>query len=94
MRPDRLWAVLLVNRDSDKAREVKIEFECEEAGCEGSKVGYSQSELDFYQYSRNQYQLGADFHPVKDLPPEHQRLKTDAATTFNLPAYSLTIVRG
>jgi hypothetical protein len=92
MRPDRLWSVLLVNRDPDHAREVKIEFDCPE--CNESKAGYSHGEVDVYQYSRNQYQLGDDFVPRKDLPPEHQRLKLEAGTTFNLPAYSLTVVRG
>jgi hypothetical protein len=91
-RPDRLWAVLLINKDPDNAREVKIEFECEDPGCADLKVGYSSGEVDFYQYSRNEYQLGADFRVLRDLPPEHQRLKV--GTTFNLPAYSLSIVRG
>jgi hypothetical protein len=91
-RPDRLWAVLLINKDPDNAREVKIEFECEAPGCADLKVGYSSGEVDFYQYSRNEYQLGADFRVLRDLPPEHQRLRV--GTTFNLPAYSLSIVRG
>ncbi|HEX3185983.1 MAG TPA: discoidin domain-containing protein [Pyrinomonadaceae bacterium] len=93
-RPDRLWSVLLINRDADKSREVKIEFECEEPGCKDSNLGYSHSEVDVYQYSRTQYQLGANYLPLRDLPPEHQRLKANAGTTFNLPAYSLTVVRG
>jgi hypothetical protein len=93
-RPDRLWALLLINRDPDNAREVKIEFKCEDPGCEDSKVGYSDGDVDVYQYSRNQYQLGADFLPLRDLPPEHQRLKLGASTTFNIPAYSLSVVRG
>ena len=94
MRPDRLWAVLLINRDPDNAREVKVEFECEEPGCKDLKVGYSNGEVDVYQYSRNEYQLGHDYLPSKDLPPEHRRLKVGASTTFNLPAYSLSVVRG
>jgi hypothetical protein len=94
MRPDRSWAVMLINRDSDKARDVKIEFECEEPDCKDATVGYSNNEVDVYQYSRNQYQLGADSIPSRDLPPEHERLKVNAGTTFNLPAYSLTVVRG
>src|SRR2546421_11424136 len=68
LRPDRLWAVLLINKDPDNRREVKIEFENEE-------LRNSHGEVDLYQYSRKQYQLGADFRPIRDLPPEHQRLK-------------------
>jgi hypothetical protein len=94
MRPDRLWAVLLVNKDPDNAREVKIEFECEQPECEDLKVGYSHGEVDFYQYSRNEYQLGSDFRVVRDRPPAHQRLRVDSSTTFEIPAYSLSIVRG
>jgi hypothetical protein len=94
MRPDRLWSVLLINKDPYNAREVKIEFECEEPGCEDLKVGYSHGEVDFYQYSRNEYQLGSDFRVVRDRPPVHQRLKVGSSTTFNIPAYSLSVVRG
>ena len=94
LRPDGLWSVLLINRDPDNARQVKIEFECAAPGCEDRKVGYSHGEVDVYQYSRDDYQLGANSIPIKDLPPEHQRLKFGADTTFNIPAYSLTVVRG
>jgi len=93
-RPDGLWAVLLINKDPENAREVKIEFECEEPGCEDLKVGYSRGEVDFYQYSRNEYQLGADFRVVRDQPPVHERLKAGSSTTFQIPAYSLSVVRG
>ena len=94
MRPDGLWALLLINKDPDNARDVKIEFECEKPECKDLKVGYSHGELDVYQYSQKQYQLGDDFLPRKDLPPEHQRLKLDTSTTLKIPAYSLTVVRG
>jgi hypothetical protein len=94
MRPDGLWAVLLVNKDPESAREVKIEFECEEPGCKDVRVGYSHDEVDLYQYSRDQYQLGADYRVVRDKPPVHQRLKLGSSTTLKLPAYSLSIVRG
>ncbi|HEX6715802.1 MAG TPA: discoidin domain-containing protein [Pyrinomonadaceae bacterium] len=87
LRPDHLWAVLLINKDPDNARDVKIEFD-------GLEPGYLHGEVDLYQYSRNQYQLGADFHPVRDDPPDHQRLKLTGTNTFNLPPYSLTIIRG
>lgn len=93
-RPDGLWALLLVNKDPDNARDVRIEFECEEQGCEDSRVGYSLDEVDFYQYSRSEYQLGPDFRVVRDTPPVHQRLRVDSSTTFAIPAYSLTVVRG
>jgi F5/8 type C domain len=94
VRPDRLWAVLLINRDPDNAREIKIQFECEDPGCENLKVGYLSGEVDVYQYGRDEYQLGADFRVVRDRPPEHQRLKFDDGTTFKIPAYSLSVVRG
>ena len=58
------------------------------------KVGYLRGEVDVYQYGRDEYQLGADFRAVRDRPPEHQRLKFDDSTTFKIPAYSLSVVRG
>ena len=94
MRPDGLWAVLLINKDPDNAREVRIEFECEEPGCEDAKVGYSHGEVDLYQYSRNEYQLGSDFRVMRDRPPVHQRVKVGSNTTLKIPAYSLSVVRG
>lgn len=94
MRPDRLWALLLINKDPDNAREVKIEFECEGHRCEDLPVGYSHNEVDFYQYSRNEYQLGADFRVIRDKPPVHQRLKVGSSTIFKIPSYSLSVVRG
>jgi F5/8 type C domain len=94
LRPDGLWAVLLVNKDPDNAREVRIEFESKELRRKGLEVGYSHSEVDVYQYSSNQYQLGADFRPVRDGSPEHQLLKLGGSATFKLPPYSLTVVRG
>ncbi|HZI49578.1 MAG TPA: hypothetical protein VFD75_17405, partial [Pyrinomonadaceae bacterium] len=92
--PDRLWAVLLINKDPDNAREVKIEFACEERDCEDLKVGYLHGEVDFYNYSSNDYQLGTRFRVVRDRSPEHQRLKFSDSTTFKIPAYSLSVVRG
>jgi hypothetical protein len=94
MRPDGLWALLLINKDPDNARDVKIEFECEALGCKDLNAGYSRGEVDVYQYSCSHYQLGEDFLPRRDLPPEHQRLKFDASTPVKIPAYSLTVVRG
>ncbi|HYK19391.1 MAG TPA: hypothetical protein VEV42_01565, partial [Pyrinomonadaceae bacterium] len=94
LRPDHKWAVLLVNKDPANARDVRIEFDSEELQREDLKAGYSHGEVDVYQYSRNEYQLRVDFIPIRDNPPEHQRLKFSDSTTFNLPAYSLTIVRG
>ena len=94
LRPDGLWAVLLINKDPDNAHKVKIEFESKELPGKGLEIGYAHGEVDVYQYSGNQYQLGADFRPSRDWPPEHQRLKFGGTTTFNLPPYSLTVVRG
>ena len=94
MRPDGLWAVLLINKVPDNVRDVRIEFECEGRGCEGLKLAYSQGEVDLYQYSRNEYELGSDFRVVRDSPPVHQRLKVGSRTTFEVPGYSLSVVRG
>src|SRR5262249_5715424 len=57
-RPDRFWAVLLINKDPDRDREVRIDFECDDPGCKDLPAGYSHGEVDVYQYSRKQYQLG------------------------------------
>jgi hypothetical protein len=93
LRPDKLWSVLLVNKNPTEASEVKIEFgDQRELDC--SRVGAFCGEVDVYQYSRKQYELSADYKPIKDLPPEHRRQNLANTPTLSLPPYSLTILRG
>jgi hypothetical protein len=53
--------------------------------------------IDLYQYSRKQYELSADKqkpYPIKDKPPKHRTLQGSTALVVQLPAYSITVIRG
>lgn len=81
-RPDRQWALLLVNRDGDKAHAVTLK-------------GPMRGRVEVWQYSPAQYAWLADKeqgHPSKDDPPVESTAR--AGDVFTLPAFSLTVIRG
>ena len=91
LRPDGLWSVLLINKDPLQSRVVQLRFRSENDDSESAFTG----RVDLYQYSPKQFQINNDAHnprPVIDLPPEHKIL--DGKQEVELPAYSITIVRG
>jgi hypothetical protein len=51
--------------------------------------------VDEIQFSRDQYEWhddGPNGHPVRSLPPA--RLTREASSFYELPPYSLTVLRG
>jgi hypothetical protein len=92
LRPDRLWSVMLINKDPDNIRKVTIQFRDENTGSSSQFKG----PVDVYQYSRKQYELNADKehpYPIRSEPPVHT-VVGGSGNFFELPAYSLTIIRG
>jgi hypothetical protein len=92
-RPDGQWSVLMINKDPQRAYDVQIRFQGEAKG----SVSSVQAPLDVYQYSPAQYQLGDDKknpHPTKAEPPLHRIVGVNEFRSIQLPAYSLTVVRG
>jgi hypothetical protein len=90
-RPDGLWSLLLINKDPERAYKVQVKFRNERRGSTSAFRG----SLDVYQYSPAQYALNDDPinpFPVKADPPAHSVL--GAGALIDLPAYSLTVVRG
>jgi hypothetical protein len=91
-RPDGLWSLLVINKDSKCAYRMNLEFYNVLTG----KTIPVQSALDLYRFSGEQYQLSADEsdpYPIKSLPPTHERLEKNKLTTISLPSYSLTVIR-
>lgn len=84
LRPDDRWSILLVNKHTEGAEDVEIKI----------ADSHFAGEVEVYQYSRKQYRLGPANVPVLDLPPEHRVVQGAEGTTFNLPPYSLTVLRG
>jgi hypothetical protein len=92
-RPDGLWSLLLINKDPDRAYRVQVRFETQGRRSPSAFT----SALDIYQYSPAQYALNDDKDdpfPVKADSPVHLILQDDPAKVVELPAYSITVVRG
>ena len=88
-RPDGLWSVMLINKDPNQAHEVKIVFR------NTSATKTFAGPMEVLQFSPQQYQLSSDREnpvPLKSDPPA--RFTVEQAAPLNLPAYSLTVIRG
>jgi hypothetical protein len=90
-RPDKQWALLAINKNPKRSAQLKVEFNLLGAKEPLSYVG----QVDVIQFSPAQYSWrsdGPNGHPIRSLPPAHST--HEASTFYDLPPYSLTIVRG
>jgi hypothetical protein len=93
-RPDGLWSLLLINRDTKRSFQTSVVFR--KATSDSSAfVG----RIDIFQYSSKQYLLGGPAnnpYPVRADEPEHRVVQSprETPTQISLPPYSLTVVRG
>lgn len=88
-RPDGTWSVMLVNKDPDRAHDVRVLF-----NQQGAAKSF-ESAMQIVQFSAEQYQLNSDPdnpRPNRSNPPVHFSLPR--SSSISLPAYSLTVVRG
>ncbi|HUC30499.1 MAG TPA: hypothetical protein VMR80_12965, partial [Candidatus Acidoferrum sp.] len=92
-RPDGQWSIMLINKDHDHPHEVRVEFHDEESKCISSFAG----PLAMITFGKQQYQ----WHPARksghadpDGPPVNSKITAQPAMRYNLPAASLTILRG
>jgi hypothetical protein len=88
--PDGRWAVMLVNRDPDRAHAIDLSTHGADAG-----AFFAHGRLSIVQYSPAQYRWldkGEDSHPARDAPPARFSVKADAP--IRVPPMSLTVVRG
>jgi hypothetical protein len=89
-RPDKQWALLVINKDPKRAARLEVQFKI--AGAKQPVTFAGQVEL--IRFSRQQYVWHADSsngHPTRCLPPAHF---TQEASSYELPPYSLTVIRG
>jgi hypothetical protein len=92
-RPDRLWAVLLVNKDPVKALTVTLRF----VGSGPGAVTLMEGPRDLYQFSDAQYRWHADGEkgrPALSLPARHSAKLSGSPSGVRLPPWSLTVIRG
>ena len=92
-RPDGQWSLMLVNKDHDHAHEVKVVFHDAEANGDAFFLG----KVTMITFGKAQYQ----WHPNRkkgyaepDGPAVTSELVGGENTKYNLPAASLTVLRG
>ncbi len=92
-RPDGQWSLMLINKDHDRAHQVHIAFHDADGKRDASFVG----PVAMITFGREQYQWHPDRkngHADPDGPAATSKMTGDEHTQYNLPAASLTILRG
>lgn len=92
-RPDRQWAVMLINKDYDHPHQVRIVFHDQATQEEGAFAG----KVTTITFGKAQYQWHAGRkkgYADPDRPPLTASFNAGANTLYNLPAASLTVLRG
>ena len=90
-RPDKQWALLAINKHPKHAAQLNVQFNIPAAQQPVRFVG----QVEVIQFSRQQYAWhddGPDGHPIRSLPPA--RFTREGSSTYKLPPYSLTVLRG
>jgi hypothetical protein len=90
-RPDKQWAVLAINRHPKRPAQLDVQFNIPGAQQPTRFVG----QVEVVQFSQQQYAWhddGPNGHPIRSLPPA--RFTREASPTYELPPYSLTVLRG
>jgi hypothetical protein len=90
-RPDGDWSLLLVNKDQENLHSVKIFFDDSTQVAPGCFSG----PLTVKTFGKAQYQ----WHPATltaepDGPIATSTITADASTSYDLPAASITVLRG
>lgn len=90
-RPDGAWSLLVINKDQENSHSVKISFDDASQSAAGSFTG----PVAVKTFGKAQYQ----WHPATlsadpDGPIASSTLNIDASTSVDLPASSITVLRG
>jgi len=92
-RPDGQWSVMMINKDHDHPHAVRIVFHDAVAGGDESFLG----PVMMITFGKAQYQWHAarkKGHADPDGPPATTQLTGGGNTVYNLPAASVTVLRG
>jgi hypothetical protein len=92
-RPDGQWSLMLINKDHDNPHRVRVVFRDD-----GNRSGKSfAGQITMITFGKKQYA----WHPARkkgyadpDGPPETTTVNANEATEYDLPAASLTVLRG
>jgi hypothetical protein len=92
-RPDGQWALMLINKDHDHSHPVRVVFHDSEANRDVSFTG----QVTMITFGKEQYQWHPDRkkgHADPDGPPKTLALQAGQDTNYDLPAASVTVLRG
>jgi F5/8 type C domain len=92
-RPDGLWSLMLINKDRDNVHPVRVLFQNAGRSKDASFAG-KVAEITF---GKEQYQWHPDRkkgHADPDGPPKSLVVDGGEAAVYNLPAASVTVLRG
>jgi hypothetical protein len=90
-RPDKQWALLAINKHPNRTARLSVQFNFSSTR---PRVSFGGS-VDVIQFSREQYAWhddGPNGYPSRSLPPA--RFTQEASSFYDLPPYSLTVLRG
>jgi len=90
-RPDKQWALLAINKHPTRTARLNVQFNFSSTR---PQVSFGGS-VAVIQFSREQYLWhddGSNGYPIRSLPPIY--LTQEASSFYELPPYSLTILRG
>jgi hypothetical protein len=92
LRPDGQWALMLINKDYDNSRTVRITFHDDDAHADNSFVG----RIERITFGKDQYTWHSalrDGYPDPDGPAARSTLPA-GTDRYILPAASMTVLRG
>jgi F5/8 type C domain len=92
-RPDGQWSLMLVNRDHDRAHDVRLTFRDNDSKTETSFAGM----VTRTTFGRDQYQWHPDRnrgHADPDGPAVTSKVEAGQNMKYPLPAASITVLRG
>lgn len=90
-QPVKQWALLAINKHPNRTARLSVRFNFSDARPQVSFAG----SVDVIQFSREQYAWqddGPNGNPIRSLPPVH--FTQEASSFYDLPPYSLTVLRG
>ena len=90
-RPDKQWALLVINKDPKRSAQLSVQFRSSDGTSSEKFVG----EVTVTQFSREQYRWhdnGENGRPTLSNPPA--QIQRPAAEYYELPPYSVSVVRG
>jgi hypothetical protein len=92
-RPDGQWSLLIINKDRDHPHPVRVVFHDADGNRDASFTG----QVTMITFGKNQYQWHADRkkgHADPDGPAATRTLRASQEGKYNLPAASVTVLRG